>query len=166
MKKVKICTTMGDMTLELDETKAPATVANFIEYANSGHYEGTVFHRVISNFMIQGGGMDKDLRSKPTKTPIKNEANNGLKNDIYTIAMARTQDPHSATSQFFINVKDNGFLNYSSPDLRGWGYAVFGKVVDGTDVVNAIKGVKTSSHGMHDDVPVEPVTITKVEVLQ
>ncbi len=157
---------MGDMTLELDETKAPATVANFIEYANSGHYEGTVFHRVISNFMIQGGGMDKDLRSKPTKTPIKNEANNGLKNDIYTIAMARTQDPHSATSQFFINVKDNGFLNYSSPDLRGWGYAVFGKVVDGTDVVNAIKGVKTSSHGMHDDVPVEPVTITKVEVLQ
>jgi peptidyl-prolyl cis-trans isomerase B (cyclophilin B) len=166
MKKVKICTTMGDMTLELDETKAPATVANFIEYANSGHYEGTVFHRVISNFMIQGGGMDKDLRSKPTKTPIKNEANNGLKNDIYTIAMARTQDPHSATSQFFINVKDNGFLNYSSPDLRGWGYAVFGKVVDGTDVVNAIKAVKTSSHGMHDDVPVEPVTITKVEVLQ
>jgi peptidyl-prolyl cis-trans isomerase B (cyclophilin B) len=166
MKKVKICTTMGDMTLELDETKAPATVANFIEYANSGHYEGTVFHRVISNFMIQGGGMDKDLRSKPTKTPIKNEANNGLKNDIYTIAMARTQDPHSATSQFFINVKDNGFLNYSSPDLRGWGYAVFGKVVDGTDVVNAIKAVKTASHGMHDDVPVEPVTITKVEVLQ
>lgn len=156
---------MGDMTLDLDDSKAPATVTNFIEYAQSGHYEGTVFHRVISNFMIQGGGMDKNLKSKPTNAPIKNEANNGLKNDIYTIAMARTQDPHSATCQFFINVKDNGFLNYSSPDLRGWGYTVFGKVTEGMNVVDSIKMVQTSSHGMHDDVPVEPITITKVEVL-
>ncbi len=158
-------TNMGDITLELNKEKAPVTVENFVSYVNDGHYDGTVFHRVINGFMIQGGGFDKDMKQKPTKSTIKNEANNGLKNDEGTVAMARTQDPHSASAQFFINVKDNDFLNYSSETMQGWGYAVFGKVVDGMDVVNKIKTVKTSNSGFHQDVPVEPVLIETAEVV-
>ena len=158
-------TSMGDIKLELNKEKAPVTVENFVSYVNDGHYNGTVFHRVIDGFMIQGGGFDKDMQQKPTKDPIKNEANNGLKNDVGTIAMARTQDPHSASAQFFINIKDNDFLNFSGESMQGWGYAVFGKVVDGMDVVNQIKGVKTGRHGFHQDVPMEPVTIETAEVV-
>lgn len=158
-------TNFGDIKLELNQEKAPATVENFVSYVKDGHYDGTIFHRVIGNFMIQGGGFDKDMEQKPTKDPIKNEANNGLKNDDGTIAMARTQDPHSATAQFFINVKDNDFLNFSSESMQGWGYAVFGKVVDGMDVVNKIKGVKTGNKGFHQDVPKEPVIIEKAELV-
>lgn len=158
-------TSMGDIKLELNKEKAPVTVENFVSYVNDGHYNGTVFHRVIDGFMIQGGGFDKDMQQKPTKDPIKNEANNGLKNDVGTIAMARTQDPHSASAQFFINIKDNDFLNFSGESVQGWGYAVFGKVVDGMDVVNQIKAVKTGRHGFHQDVPMEPVTIETAEVV-
>jgi len=158
-------TNMGDIKLELDQAKAPVTVENFVQYVKDGHYDGTVFHRVIGNFMIQGGGFDKDMKQKPTNAPIKNEANNGLKNDVGTIAMARTQDPHSATAQFFINVTDNSFLNFSSESRQGWGYAVFGKVVEGMDVVNTIKNVKTSNHGFHENVPVNPVIIEKAELV-
>lgn len=154
-------TNMGDIKLELDQAKAPVTVENFVQYVKDGHYDGTIFHRVIGNFMIQGGGFDKDMKQKPTKAPIKNEANNGLKNEVGTIAMARTQDPHSATAQFFINVTDNSFLNFSSESRQGWGYAVFGKVVEGMDVVNTIKNVKTTSYGFHENVPVNPVIIEK-----
>jgi peptidyl-prolyl cis-trans isomerase B (cyclophilin B) len=161
---VKLHTNHGIITLELDAAKAPNTVANFLDYAKSGFYDGTVFHRVISNFMIQGGGFGAGMKEKTTKAPIQNEAGNGLKNDIYTVAMARTGDPHSATAQFFINVKNNDFLNYSSPNPQGYGYAVFGKVIDGMDVVEKIKGVKTSNKGMHGDVPVEDVIITRAEV--
>lgn len=157
-------TNFGDITLELNQDKAPQTVANFLEYAKSGFYDGTIFHRVIDGFMIQGGGMTEDMGQKTTRSPIKNEANNGLKNDTGTIAMARTMDPHSATAQFFINVKDNSFLNFRSESPDGWGYAVFGKVSAGMDVVNKIKGVRTGSQGMHQDVPVETVVITSVEV--
>lgn len=139
---------------------------NFVSYVNEGHYNGTVFHRVINGFMIQGGGFDKDMQQKPTNAPIKNEANNGLKNDVGTIAMARTQDPHSASAQFFINVKDNDFLNFSGENMQGWGYAVFGKVVDGMDVVDQIKTVKTGSKGFHQDVPKEPVIIETAEVVK
>ena len=164
MKMVKLHTNQGIITLQLDAEKAPLTVKNFLEYVNSGFYSNTIFHRVIPNFMIQGGGFEPGLQQKPTNAPIKNEAANGLKNDIYTIAMARTGDPHSATAQFFINTKNNGFLDYPGQD--GWGYCVFGKVVEGKEVVDAIGKVQTgSSHG-YQDVPVEDVIITKAEVVQ
>lgn len=158
-------TNMGDIKLELDQAKAPVTVENFVQYVKEGHYDGTIFHRVIGNFMIQGGGFDKDMKQKPTHDPIKNEANNGLKNSIGSIAMARTQDPHSASAQFFINVADNSFLNFSSESRQGWGYAVFGKVVEGMDVVNTIKNVKTTNQGFHENVPVNPVIIEKAELV-
>ena len=155
----------GVVTLELDADKAPKTVANFLAYVESGHYDQTIFHRVIPNFMVQGGGMSVGMKEKKTKDKLENEANNGLTNDLYTVAMARTNDPHSATSQFFINVKDNDFLNHSSPTASGWGYAVFGKVVAGTEVVDAICKVKTGRSGFHDDVPKEDVIIEKAVLL-
>ncbi len=159
-------TNFGDITLELDAEKAPNTVANFLEYVKSGHYSNTIFHRVINNFMIQGGGMAPGMEEKTTGIPIKNEADNGLKNDTGTIAMARTMDPHSATAQFFINVADNDFLNHSSKTSQGWGYAVFGKVTDGMGVVEKIKGVKTGSSGFHQDVPTEEVIIESAEIVE
>ncbi len=162
---VRLETSMGEIEIELDAQKAPKTVANFLEYVNAGHYDGTIFHRVIDGFMIQGGGMTEDMSEKPTRAPVENEADNGLKNDAYTVAMARTMDPHSATAQFFINVKKNDFLNYKAKNPQGWGYAVFGKVTKGHGVVNKIKGVATGRKGMHDDVPMEPVTIIKAEVV-
>lgn len=161
---ITLHTTLGDITLELDAGKAPATVENFLGYARDGFFDGTIFHRVIDNFMIQGGGMLEDMSQKPTKAPVKNEADNGLKNAKGTIAMARTNDPHSATAQFFINVSDNDFLNHKSPTPQGWGYAVFGKVVTGMDVVEKIKGVKTGRRGYHDDVPVDAIIIQKVTI--
>ncbi|MEZ5480258.1 MAG: peptidylprolyl isomerase [Thiolinea sp.] len=164
--RVLIETSKGNITLELDAEKAPNTTSNFLSYVKVGFYDGTVFHRVIPNFMVQGGGMNPDMSEKTTKTPIQNEANNGLTNDRGTIAMARTNAPHSASSQFFINVADNGFLNFKSETPQGWGYAVFGKVVDGMDVVDAIVEVKTGSHGPHQDVPVEPVVMNKVSVVE
>ena len=151
----------GVITLELDADKAPKSVANFLSYVANGHYDQTIFHRVIDGFMIQGGGFDSQMHQKPTSEPIENEANNGLKNDAYTIAMARTQAPHSATAQFFINVSDNDFLNHTAPSLQGWGYAVFGKVVSGTEVVDKIRAVPTGRQGFHDDVPKEPILIEK-----
>jgi peptidyl-prolyl cis-trans isomerase B (cyclophilin B) len=160
---VKLNTNFGAIVLELDAEKAPITVANFLQYVNSGFYNGTIFHRVIDGFMIQGGGMESGLKQKETQDPIKNEADNGLKNKAYTIAMARTPNPHSASSQFFINVGDNDFLNFSAPTAQGYGYCVFGKVVEGQDVVDAIKKVKTGSHGGHDDVPVDDVVIESAE---
>lgn len=162
---VELDTSMGAIVIQLNEEKAPKTVENFLSYVNSGHYDGTIFHRVIDGFMIQGGGMDANMNEKPTKAPIENEADNGLTNDIGTIAMARTQAPHSATSQFFINVNNNAFLNHSSKNPQGWGYAVFGKVVDGMDVVNKIKGVATGRYGMHADVPKEAVVINSAKVI-
>jgi peptidyl-prolyl cis-trans isomerase B (cyclophilin B) len=159
---IKLHTNHGVIALELDAEKAPKTVANFIDYAQSGHYDGTIFHRVIGGFMIQGGGFEPGMKQKPTKEPVENEAKNGLKNAPYTIAMARTSDPHSATAQFFINVSDNGFLDYPGQD--GWGYCVFGKVTEGTEVVDKIKGVKTGRSGFHQDVPVEDVVIERAEV--
>jgi len=158
-------TTKGDIKIELDAEKAPNTVANFLNYVESGHYNGTIFHRVISNFMIQGGGFDSNMEPKPAPHTVDNEANNGLKNEIGTIAMARTSDPHSAGAQFFINTKDNGFLNFSAPTTQGWGYCVFGKVVEGMDVVKAIDGVATGNAGGHGDVPCEPITITDVQII-
>jgi peptidyl-prolyl cis-trans isomerase B (cyclophilin B) len=155
----------GVITVELDAEKAPNSAANFLKYVNEGHYDGTVFHRVIPGFMVQGGGFASGMQQKPVGAPIQNEANNGLKNDKYTVAMARTSDPHSATAQFFINVADNGFLNHTAENSQGWGYAVFGKVVGGTDVVDKIKAVKTSRKGYHDDVPVEDVVIEKAVAL-
>jgi peptidyl-prolyl cis-trans isomerase B (cyclophilin B) len=155
----------GVITLELDQDKAPKSTANFLAYVNKGHYNNTIFHRVIPGFMIQGGGMEPGMAQKPTDAPIENEATNGLKNAIYTVAMARTGDPHSATAQFFINVSDNGFLNHTAPSMQGWGYAVFGKVVSGTDVVDKIKAVKTGRKGFHDDVPKEDVIIEKAVAL-
>jgi peptidyl-prolyl cis-trans isomerase B (cyclophilin B) len=163
---VKLETTKGDITLELNADKAPVTVANFVQYVKDGFYNGTVFHRVINGFMIQGGGFDAQMNQKPTRSPIKNEADNGLTNDAYTIAMARTPDPNSATAQFFINVADNKMLNHTGKTMQGWGYAVFGKVVQGKDVVDKIKAVPTTTRGMHQDVPAEPVAITKAEVVQ
>jgi peptidyl-prolyl cis-trans isomerase B (cyclophilin B) len=160
-KTVELQTTAGVIRLELDDAKAPITVANFLEYVKAGHYDGTVFHRVIKGFMIQGGGFEPGLKQKPTKGEIQNEANNGLKNDKYTVAMARTSAPHSASAQFFINGTDNDFLNFKSESASGWGYAVFGKVVAGTDVVDQIEKVKTGRKGFHDDVPLEDVVITK-----
>lgn len=165
MTRVKLATTHGDIVLELDDENSPATVKNFLQYVRDRHYDNTVFHRVIDGFMIQGGGFEPGMRQKPTQAPIKNEAQNGLKNDRYTIAMARTNDPHSATAQFFINVKDNDFLNHTAPSAQGWGYCVFGKVSEGTEVVDKIKGVKTGSKGFHQDVPAEDVVIEKAEEL-
>jgi peptidyl-prolyl cis-trans isomerase B (cyclophilin B) len=162
---VIIRTTFGDIKLELDAEKAPITVANFLEYARAGFYDGTIFHRVINNFMIQGGGFDTSMSQKPVRKPIQNEADNGLKNDFGTIAMARTTDPHSATAQFFINVKDNDFLNHSGKNMQGWGYAVFGRMVDGEDVLEKIRNVKTASSKGHQDVPVDAVIIETVEVI-
>ena len=155
----------GVITLELDAEKAPKSVANFLSYVSKGHYDGTVFHRVIPGFMVQGGGFAVGMTQKPTDGEIENEATNGLKNDMYTVAMARTNAPHSASSQFFINVGDNKFLNHTGQNASGWGYAVFGKVVSGTDVVDKIKAVKTGRKGFHDDVPVEDVVIEKAVVL-
>ena len=155
----------GVITLELDEAKAPKSVANFLSYVKSGHYDNTVFHRVIPGFMVQGGGFKPGMDQKPTQAPITNEADNGLKNDNYTVAMARTSDPHSASAQFFINVANNEFLNFKAPTAQGWGYAVFGKVVKGQDVVDAIKGVATGRKGFHDDVPKEDVVIEKAVVV-
>lgn len=155
----------GVITIELDAAKAPKTVANFLNYVTKGYYANTVFHRVIPNFMVQGGGFEPGMKQKPTDGEIENEASNGLKNDNYTVAMARTSAPHSASSQFFINVADNGFLNHTAPVASGWGYAVFGKVVEGKDVVDKIKAVKTGRKGFHDDVPVDDVVIEKAVVL-
>jgi peptidyl-prolyl cis-trans isomerase B (cyclophilin B) len=164
-KTVELQTTHGVIRAELDEEKAPKTVANFLAYVKAGHYDGTVFHRVIPGFMIQGGGFESGMRQKPTQAPVANEADNGLRNDKYTLAMARTSVPDSATSQFFINGKDNDFLNFKSKTPQGWGYAVFGKVVGGTEVVDAIERVATGRRGGHDDVPVDDVVITRaVEV--
>ncbi|MFA7394376.1 MAG: peptidylprolyl isomerase [Pigmentiphaga sp.] len=163
--RVKMQTTEGDFVIELDAAKAPNTVQNFLGYVQDGFYDGTIFHRVIGNFMVQGGGFEPGMKQKKTKAPIDNEAANGLKNDKYTLAMARTNDPHSATAQFFINVTDNDFLNFTAPNPRGWGYAVFGKVVEGTETVDKIKGLPTGSKGGHQDVPVDDVVITKAEVL-
>lgn len=162
---VELHTNHGVIKLELDAEKAPKSVENFLNYVKAGHYDGTVFHRVIDNFMIQGGGFEAGLKQKPTLAPIENEAGNGLKNDKYTIAIARTSDPHSATAQFFINVNDNDFLNHSAPTPQGWGYAVFGKVVEGQDIVDKIKGVKTGTQGFHQDVPREDVVIEKAVVV-
>ncbi len=166
MPIVEFDTTYGNIVIELNAEKAPVTVANFIDYVESGHYDGLIFHRVIDGFMIQGGGMDSEMNEKHTGTPIKNEADNGLKNTTGTIAMARTSDPHSATAQFFINVRDNDFLNYSSPTPQGWGYAVFGQVIEGMDVVNQIKGVPTGRFGYHADVPTTPIVINSAKVVK
>jgi len=164
MVTVTMETNKGVITLELDSAKAPDTVSNFVAYANAGHYNNTVFHRVIPGFMIQGGGFDTNMQQKSTNAPVKNEANNGLKNDKGTIAMARTSDPHSATAQFFINVKDNTFLDFKSETPQGWGYTVFGKVTDGMDVVESIEVVPTGNKNGHQDVPATDVIITKVTV--
>ncbi|MEY3095997.1 MAG: peptidylprolyl isomerase [Burkholderiaceae bacterium] len=162
---VELQTSMGRITLRLDAEKAPKTVENFITYVKDGHFDGTIFHRVINGFMIQGGGFDAKMVQKPTRDTIENEADNGLQNKAYTIAMARTSEPHSASAQFFINVADNEFLNFKAPTGNGWGYAVFGEVVEGKDVVDQIKAVKTSNSGFHQDVPVEPVLIEKATVI-
>ena len=161
---IKLHTNFGIIALELDAEKAPESAKNFLAYAEAGHYDNTIFHRVIDGFMIQGGGFEPGMKQKPCKAPIKNEADNGLKNNAYTIAMARTSDPHSATAQFFINVADNEFLNFKAPNGNGWGYCVFGKVVEGTDVVDKIKGVKTGNAGFHQDVPKEDVVIERAEI--
>jgi peptidyl-prolyl cis-trans isomerase B (cyclophilin B) len=165
MTCVKLETSMGDVTLELDKAAAPETVQNFVTYVEDGHYDGTIFHRVIKGFMIQGGGMDRDMKQKSTRDPIKNEATNGLTNDTGTIAMARTGDPHSASAQFFINVEDNGFLNHTGETQNGWGYCVFGKVTDGMDIVEAIEIVDTTSHGPHQDVPADPIEIVSATIV-
>ena len=162
---VKLTTNFGDITLELNAEKAPITVANFLQYVESGHYDGVIFHRVIDGFMVQGGGFDANMKQKKTKGEIKNEADNGLGNDNYTVAMARTSVPDSASSQFFINIADNDFLNHTAPTSSGWGYCVFGKVVEGMDIVDKIKAVKTTSKAGHRDVPVEPVIIEKASVI-
>ena len=161
---VTLKTNFGDITLELFEDKAPKTVANFLSYVEDGFFDNTIFHRIINNFMIQGGGFTPDMDQKDTKDPIENEADNGVANEVGTIAMARTQDPHSATAQFFINVNNNDFLNHSGKSVNGWGYCAFGKVTEGMDVVEKIKAVKTGNHGYHQDVPVEPVIIEKAVV--
>ena len=160
---VVLHTSMGDIKLALDAENAPATVANFLQYVRDGHYDNTVFHRVIDGFMIQGGGFEPGMKQKPTRGPVANEAGNGLKNAKYTVAMARTSDPHSATAQFFINVGDNAFLDYKGPSPQGWGYCVFGKVVEGTDVVDRIRAVQTGTTGFHQDVPRDDVVIDKAE---
>jgi peptidyl-prolyl cis-trans isomerase B (cyclophilin B) len=162
--RVVLTTTLGDITLELDKDKAPISTENFLMYVSSGQFDGTIFHRVIPGFMVQGGGFTADMKQKSTMPPIVNEADNGLKNDRGTIAMARTSEPHSATSQFFVNLKDNTFLNHTAPTPQGWGYAVFGKVVEGMHVVDTIATVETGAHGPHRDVPVQPVVITKASL--
>lgn len=164
--KVQLHTNQGVLTIQLDAEKAPKSVENFLAYVRKGHYDNTIFHRVIKNFMIQGGGFEPGMKQKPTDAPIDNEAGNGLKNDRYTVAMARTNAPHSATAQFFINVVDNDFLNFSSPTPQGFGYAVFGTIVEGTDIVEKIKGVRTGSAGFHQDVPLEDVIIEKAVVVE
>lgn len=162
---VKLETSLGDITLELDAEKAPETVKNFLAYVEAGHYDNTIFHRVINGFMIQGGGFAPGMKQKPTKAPIQNEAANGLKNAVGTVAMARTSDPHSATAQFFINVADNGFLDHTAPKGQGWGYCVFGRVSEGMEVVNKIKAVATGNSGFHQDVPKVDVVITRASVV-
>ncbi|HET9044365.1 MAG TPA: peptidylprolyl isomerase [Burkholderiales bacterium] len=162
---VKLHTNFGVIALELDAAKAPETVKNFLAYVESGHYGNTIFHRVIDGFMVQGGGFEPGMKQKPTRAPVKNEATNGLKNDRYTVAMARTNDPHSASAQFFINLKDNDFLNHTATTPQGWGYCVFGKVIEGQDVVDRIKAVKTGRSGMHQDVPQQDVIIERAEVV-
>lgn len=164
--RVKLQTNHGDMVIELDAEKAPQTVENFLAYVNDGFYNGTIFHRVIGNFMIQGGGFDADMKQKETRDPVPNEADNGLKNNQYTVAMARTNDPHSATAQFFINVANNDFLNFTAPTPNGWGYTVFGKVVEGTEVADKIQTLKTGSKGFHQDVPTEDVIIEQASVVE
>lgn len=161
---IKLHTNFGVIAIELNEEKAPETAKNFLAYAQAGHYDNTVFHRVIPGFMIQGGGFEPGMKQKPCQDPIENEADNGLKNDAYTVAMARTSDPHSATAQFFINIADNDFLNFKAPNANGWGYCVFGKVVEGSEVVDKIKDVKTGNSGFHQDVPKEDVIIERAEV--
>ena len=162
---VRLHTSAGVIGIELDAAKAPETVKNFLAYVESGHYANTIFHRVIDGFMIQGGGFEPGMKQKATRAPIKNEAQNGLKNDRYTVAMARTNEPHSASSQFFINVKDNDFLNHSAPTAQGWGYCVFGKVVEGQDVIDTLRTVKTGRSGGHQDVPIQDVVIERAEVV-
>ena len=164
--RVKLVTNMGDIVLELDAAKAPITTQNFLDYVKNGFYSNVIFHRVIPNFMIQGGGFEPGMNQKNTNAPITNEADNGLKNDKYTIAMARTQDPHSASAQFFINTNNNDFLNFTAPSVQGWGYAVFGKVVEGTEVVDAIEKVATGTRGFHGDVPREDVIIQSAEIVE
>jgi peptidyl-prolyl cis-trans isomerase B (cyclophilin B) len=165
MNMIRLQTSMGNIDIELDHEKAPATAENFEQYVKEGFFDGTLFHRVIDNFMIQGGGLTPDMSTKPTREPIKNEADNGLKNVTGSIAMARTNDPHSATAQFFINVKDNHFLDFKSPDVNGWGYCVFGKVVNGMEVVEKIKAQPTTSKKGHQDVPVDDIVIEKAEIV-
>lgn len=162
-KRVKMTTTLGEVVIELDTGKAPNTTDNFLKYVDDGFYDGTVFHRVIDGFMIQGGGFEPGMKQKPVREAIENEAGNGLKNEAYTVAMARTSDPHSATAQFFINVAENSFLNHSAPSAQGFGYCVFGKVVEGREVVDKIKSVSTGKHGMHGDVPTQDVVIERAE---
>ena len=164
--KVNLETNLGNITIELDKKKAPKTVDNFVKYVQEGHYDKTIFHRVINGFMIQGGGFEKNMKEKATTAPIENEADNGLKNKAYTLAMARTSDPHSASAQFFINLVDNDFLDHSSKTMSGWGYAVFGKVIKGMEVVDKISEVATATKGFHDDVPVKPITIKKATILK
>ncbi|MDD3756721.1 MAG: peptidylprolyl isomerase [Advenella sp.] len=166
LPRVKLETNHGDIVIELNTEKAPVTAENFLGYVKEGFYDNVIFHRVIKNFMIQGGGMQPGMKEKNTRDPIKNEADNGLKNDKYTIAMARTQDPHSASAQFFINSRDNDFLNFTAPTTQGWGYAVFGKVVEGTEVVDQIENVKTGNRGFHQDVPVDDVVIQKASIVE
>ncbi|MFV9473934.1 peptidylprolyl isomerase [Advenella sp. RU8] len=166
LPRVKLETNHGDIVIELNTEKAPVTAENFLNYVKEGFYDNVIFHRVIKNFMIQGGGMAPGMKEKQTRAPITNEANNGLANDKYTIAMARTNDPHSASAQFFINSRDNDFLNHTAPTAQGWGYAVFGKVVEGTDVVDQIENVKTGNRGFHQDVPVDDVVIQKASIVE
>ncbi len=166
LPRVKLQTNHGDIIIELNTEKAPVTAENFLSYVKEGFYDNVIFHRVIKNFMIQGGGFQPGMKEKNTRAPIKNEANNGLANDKYTLAMARTNDPHSASAQFFINSRDNDFLNFTAPTAQGWGYAVFGKVVEGTEVVDKIEGVKTGNRGFHQDVPTEDVVIEKATVVE
>ena len=163
---IRLHTSAGVIGIELDATRAPLTAANFIEYVKAGHYDNTIFHRVIDGFMIQGGGFEPGMKQKKTRDPITNEADNGLKNDKYTVAMARTSEPHSASAQFFITVADNDFLNFTSPTARGWGYCVFGKVVEGTAIVDQLRGVATTTRAGHQDVPAEDVVITRAEVVE
>lgn len=165
-KTVLMTTSAGELRIELDDTTAPASTANFIDHVNKGHYDGTVFHRVIKGFMVQGGGFEPGMKQKPTGEPIRNEANNGVKNKKYTLAMARTNDPHSASAQFFINTADNEFLDHRGENAQGWGYAVFGRVVAGTEVVDAIEKVRTGRKGFHDDVPLEDVRIESAKVVE
>ena len=165
MSKVKLQTSMGDIVIELETEKAPVTAENFLQYVRDGFYDNTVFHRVINGFMVQGGGFEPGLKQKPVRAPIENEAGNGLKNDAYTVAMARTSDPHSATAQFFLNVVNNNFLNFRAASADGYGYCVFGKVIDGREVVDKIKAVPTSNRGFHQDVPAEDVVIKKAEII-